>query len=213
MAPTASSIMETLRESTRALHKEAESRPLQRSMARGTLSRRDYVMYLGQLRYLHAALEASLDAVIGSCSGLARVFTDDRRRVPDLDRDLAAFGVNPDTVPVLPATQEFIDRLCELATSEPVALLGPLYVLEGSTNGGRFLARVLEKSLHIEAGAGISYMDPYGDRQPGMWASFKALADAVELTPDQARDVTDAAGETFRAIAGISDAILPPDDD
>jgi heme oxygenase len=180
-------------------------------MARGTLSRGDYVMYLGQLRHVHAAIESSLDAVIGSCPGLAELFTDDRRRVPDLDRDLEAFGVTPETVPVLPPTHEFTDRVHELATSEPVALLGPLYVLEGSTNGGRFLARVLEKSLQIEAGAGISYMDPYGERQPEMWASFKARADAVELTPDQARDVTHAAGETFRAIAAISDSILPPD--
>lgn len=212
MAPIESSIMGTLRESTRSHHKDAESRPLQRSMARGTLSRGDYVTYLGQLRHAHAALETSLDAVIGSCPVLAGVFTDERRRVPDLDRDLESFGVTPETIPVLPATQEFIDRVHELASSEPAALLGPLYVLEGSTNGGRFLARVLEKSLHIEDGAGISYMDPYGERQPEMWSSFKAAADAVELTPDQARDVTAAAGETFRAIASISDSILPSDD-
>jgi len=211
MGPTVDSIMGHLRESTRGLHKDAESRPLQRAMARGTLSRGDYVMYLGQLRHVHAAIETALDAVIGTCPGLARVFTDERRRVPDLDRDLEVFDVIPEKVPVLPSTKEFMDRVHRLATSEPVALLGPLYVLEGSTNGGRFLARVLEKSLQIDAGAGISYMDPYGERQPEMWASFKARADAVELTPDQVRNVTDAAGETFRAIAAISDSILPPD--
>ncbi len=211
MEPMAGGIMGHLRETTRALHKEAESRSLQRSMAKGTLPPGSYVMYLGQLRHLHESLEASLDTVTASHPGLAGLFTDDRRRVPDLDRDLAAFGISMEDVPVLPPTAEFISRVEDLAESDPVALLGPLYVLEGSTNGGRFLARVLERSLQIEGPAGLSYMDPYGDRQPEMWATFKTLADQVELTPAQRDVVTEAACETFRAIATISDAVLPPD--
>ena len=209
----ATGIMGHLRESTRALHKEAESRPLQRSMAKGTLPPGSFVMYLGQLRHLHESLETSLDAVTESQPWLAGLFTDDRRRVPDLDRDLAAFGVTPETVPVLPPTREFIGRIGNLAEFDPVALLGPLYVLEGSTNGGKFLARVLERSLQIEDRAGLAYMDPYGDRQPEMWAEFKRLADQLELTPDQRVSVTEAARDTFRAIASISDSVLPPESD
>ena len=213
MEQAASGIMGHLRETTRALHKEAESRPLQRSMAKGTLPAGSYVMYLGQLRHLHESLESCLDSVTGSHPWLAGLFTDDRRRVPDLDRDLAAFGVDPDDVPVLPPTAEFIDRIEGLTASDPMALLGPLYVLEGSTNGGKFLARVLERSLRIEDRAGLAYMDPYGDRQPEMWAEFKRLADQVELTPDQRNVVAKAASDTFRAIAAISDTVLPPDTD
>ena len=213
MENAATGIMGHLRETTRALHKDAESRPLQRAMAMGKLPPGSYVMYLGQLRHLHESLEASLDAVLQSHPGLAGLFTDDRRRVPDLDRDLASFGVSPETIPVLPPTVEFIGRVEDLADSDPVALLGPLYVLEGSTNGGKFLARVLERSLQIEARAGLSYMDPYGDRQPEMWAEFKRLADQIELTPDQLDAVSEAARDTFRAIAAISDSVLPPDTD
>ena len=213
MEQAASGIMGHLRETTRALHKEAESRPLQRSMAKGTLPAGSYVMYLGQLRHLHESLESCLDSVTGSHPWLAGLFTDDRRRVPDLDRDLAAFGVDPDDVPVLPPTAEFIGRIEGLTASDPMALLGPLYVLEGSTNGGKFLARVLERSLRIEDRAGLAYMDPYGDRQPEMWAEFKRLADQVELTLDQRNAVTKAASDTFRAIAAISDTVLPPDTD
>ncbi|MBK5096425.1 MAG: biliverdin-producing heme oxygenase [Gemmatimonadetes bacterium] len=213
MENAATGIMGHLRDTTRALHTEAESRPLQRAMAKGTLPPGAYVMYLGQLRHLHESLETSLDAVLQSHPGLAGLFTDDRRRVPDLDRDLAAFDVFPETIPVLPPTVEFISRVEDLADSDPVALLGPLYVLEGSTNGGKFLARVLERSLQIEDRAGLSYMDPYGDRQPEMWAEFKRLANQVELTPDQLDAVTEAACDTFRAIAAISDTVLPPDTD
>jgi len=204
-------IMERLRETTRDLHKEAESRPLQRSMARGTLPRGSYAMYLAQLRHVHAALEDALDGVAGSSAGLAELFTDERRRVPDLDRDLAAFGIDPAGVPVLPPAEAFIADVRELATENPISLLGPLYVLEGSTNGGKFLARVLERSLGLESGDGLSYMDPYGERQPEMWASFKRSADATELTPEESDAVIRSARRTFSAIAGISDSIMPPE--
>ena len=94
------STMEHLRDTTRGLHKEAESRPLQRSMVRGTLPRGAYAMYLGQLRHLHAALEDALDAAISSTPALAPLHTESRRRVPDLDRDLVAFGVDSPTLVV-----------------------------------------------------------------------------------------------------------------
>lgn len=203
-------IMRHLREATRDLHKDAEARPLPRAMAQGHLSAGSYVMYLGQLRHIHEALERSLDAAHESRPELSALFTDERRRVPDLDADLEAFDVSPGTVPVLPATETFMSRISELEKSDPIALLGPLYVLEGSTNGGRFLARVLERSLQIEAGAGLSYLDPYGERQPEMWAAFKNLADALALSPAEAAAVTEEARQTFRAISEISDAILPP---
>ena len=206
------SIMDHLRDATRGLHKQAESRPLQRAMARGTLPRASYVMYLAQLRHLHAALETALDQPAASRAGLSELFTEDRRRVPDLDQDLASFNVDPAEVPALAPTQQFIERIGALLDEDPLSLLGPLYVLEGSTNGGRFLARVLERSLRLDGGTGLSYMDPYGDRQPEMWASFKRLADALALTSEQADAVTESAGRTFAAIAEISDAIVPPEE-
>ena len=206
------SIMDHLRDATRGLHKQAESRPLQRAMARGTLPRASYVMYLAQLRHLHAALETALDQPAASRAGLSELFTEDRRRVPDLDQDLASFNVDPAEVPALAPTQQFIERIGALLDEDPLSLLGPLYVLEGSTNGGRFLARVLERSLRLGGGTGLSYMDPYGDRQPEMWASFKRLADALALTSEQADAVTESAGRTFAAIAEISDAIVPPEE-
>ena len=205
------SIMGHLREATRELHKEAESRPLQRSMARGTLPRGAYAMYLGQLRHLHSALEEALDSAVSAQPALRDLHTDERRRVPDLDRDLAALGVEVSSVPVLPPTERFSARVRQTAAENPVALLGPLYVMEGSTNGGKFLARVLQRSLGLENGDGLAYMDPYGDDQPRMWSSFKQIADEVPLDAQQSEAVTEAAKLTFEAIAEISDVILPPD--
>ncbi len=168
-------------------------------------------MYLGQLRHLHAAIEEALDAAVSSEPALRDLHTDERRRVPDLDRDLAALGVEVPSVPVLPPTERFIARVRQIAAENPIALMGPFYVMEGSTNGGKFLARVLQRSLGLENGEGLAYMDPYGDDQPRMWASFKRIADDMPLDSEQSEAVTEAAKRTFEAIAEISDVILPPD--
>ena len=69
-----------------------------------------------------------------------------------------------------------------LASEQPMALLGILYVLEGSTNGSKFIARKVRPAYELPAtGEGSAYLDPYGDVQPARWQEFKAAMDALNL--------------------------------
>jgi heme oxygenase len=90
--------------------------------------------------------------------------------------------------------------------SDPVALLGSFYVVEGSTNGGRFLANVLRKAWQID-GDGLRYFDPYGEDQPDKWASFKRVMDATDFADNERDTILDAACKTFEAIADVSDEV------
>jgi len=89
---------------------------------------------------------------------------------------------------------------------DPVALLGSLYVLEGSTNGGKFLARVLRRAWNLDE-EGLSYFDPYGDQQPHRWAAFKSDMEDIGFDTDQQNAIVEAAHQTFRAIADVSDEV------
>jgi heme oxygenase len=79
-------------------------------------------------------------------------------------------------------------------------------LLEGSTNGGRFLARVLRTAWQLD-GRGLDALDPYGEDQPARWAEFKRDMDALQLPPEDADGVVAAAVATFTAIAEISDRV------
>lgn len=206
MAFTADSLMARLREDTRDLHEHAESRTLQRRMARGELPRQTFVAYLAQLHWIHSALESALARSRGAHAAIDAVATEDRFRVPDLLADLAHHGGDP--AAALPAAVGFCETIAALEAEGPVALLGCLYVLEGSTNGARFIARVLRRAWGIEGREGLAYMDPYGDAQPERWAAFRREMDAADFSGVERNRIVSAARATFEAIASVSDELM-----
>jgi heme oxygenase len=206
MTDTQSSIMERLKNETRDLHTHAESRALQKRIASGEVDRASFSAYLGQLYHVHRTLETALEKGRGTHPAIAAVATDNRMRVPDLDRDLAFHGVDRADIGAGEAANRFQSQIEETAASNPTVLLGALYVLEGSTNGGRFLARSLRKSWDLD-GDGLSYFDPYGDEQPQRWAAFKRDMDQASFENTDEEAIIEMAKATFLAIAEVSDEI------
>ena len=72
--------------------------------------------------------------------------------------------------------------------------LGALYVLEGSTLGGRIIAGMITRQLGPTAGN--SYFNSYGAETENMWQSFKDFLDQPRSAEQQAA-IIDAAKETF----------------
>ena len=200
------SLMRRLRDSTSDLHSHAESRTLQREIAKGMIDRSTYVAYLGQLYAVHDALETALRDVGGRHPAITALATTERMRVPDLDRDLEFYGFDRERLEVGGAAERFISLVEHTRDTEPVALLGALYVLEGSTNGGRFLAQVLRKVWNLD-GNGVAYLDPYGDRQGEVWAAFKREMDAASFDARHEDAIVEMARRTFEAVAEVSDEV------
>jgi len=111
-----------------------------------------------------------------------------------------------DSVVPCAATHRLVAATGRREREEPLSLLGQLYVLEGSTNGAKVLARVLSRAWRTD-GAGLSSLDPYGDEQPERWSAFKLEMDALGLDEQAQAGLVEAARETFLAIADISDQI------
>lgn len=53
--------------------------------------------------------------------------------------------------------------------------LGALYVVEGSTLGGQYIARHVERVLALTPGEGDAYFCGYGEHTGAMWREVKAL--------------------------------------
>ncbi len=201
------SIMQRLREETSDLHTHAESRPLQREIANGTVDRSIFVAYLAQLYAVHDALESALRDIEGRHPAISALATPERMRVPDLERDLGFYGFAREQFEIGAAAERFVSLVEQIRDSEPVALLGALYVLEGSTNGGRFLAQVLRKRWGLDGG-GVAYFDPYGDRQGHVWAAFKREMDEASFDARHEDAIVEMARRTFEAIAEVSDEVV-----
>jgi heme oxygenase len=200
------SIMRRLKADTRELHSHAESRSLQRAIASGSVDREAFTSYLGQLYRVHSSLESALQESTDKHPAIAAVATSERMHVPELERDLGYFEIDHDEVKTGEATAHFVSQIEETKKANPIALLGALYVLEGSTNGGRFLARTLRQSWELDDD-GISYFDPYGEEQPQRWAAFKRDMDGAGFDGNQQESILEMAKTTFLAIAQIADEV------
>jgi len=199
--------MDHLRESTAEAHKRAESSPLMRAIGRGTVSRERYVTHLEQLLLVHRALEGELDRVAPGQPSWSGLTLGDRRRVPDLTADLEVLGGSLSPMPLAEtAAAEAVIR-----RASPLALLGMFYVTEGSTNGGRFLVKQVAKGLGLDlaSGRGLRSQNPYGDRQPALWAGFKGAMNALSFTAAETAELEAGARAMFDLLATIAEAIEP----
>jgi heme oxygenase len=206
VADGAGSLMARLKEATRDLHRYAESRSLQVQMFRGEVDKGAFAAYLGQLYLVHLALEAALAKVAEARPAVAGVARADRPHADRLRDDLDHHGLAADSIVPCAATRRLVAATERREREEPLSLLGQLYVLEGSTNGAKVLARVLSRAWRTD-GAGLSSLDPYGDAQSERWSAFKQGMDALGLDEQAQAGLVEAARETFLAIADISDQV------
>lgn len=195
-----------LREATAESHRHAEKRPLNRALARGEISPTAWRTSLEQHLILYRALERRLDGFLVSHPGWAAAFAEPfRRRVPDFEADLDALGGNRTAAP-FPTTAAALDAI---GLASPEAIVGMLYVSEGSTNGGRFLAKSAARALSLdpETRTGFRNLDPYGHLQPARWASFKTGLDATSFTDADRDQIRAGADAMFGWVGEVADEV------
>lgn len=189
-----------LRAATRALHTATERRPFPRALARGALSRDDYARHLVGYLGIWADLERRI--AHHESSVVRHVWSPQRARVALLEADLADLGV----VVSASAVRDALARDPSPPRSEG-ALLGRLYVLEGSTLGGTVLAPILARSLGLRP-EHMRYYHPFGERTRAMWAQMVSLLDEALDDGERLRDAAESARATFQHVGDVLDAAL-----
>ena len=175
---------QALREATDAAHQRLHHLPAFASLAAGSIDRDGYVALLRRLLGFHGAVERALAAAPSLHPfGIA---IEERRRAPLLEADLDAMEAEAGSAapPMLPP-------------ASAAAAMGWLYVVEGSTLGGRHLARGLDGLLG-EAEAGRHFLLGHGARHGAMW---RACCEAIEqcgATPGGMAAMIDGANDAFR---------------
>lgn len=166
-----------LRDATRDAHQRLEDRADVLGRTRTAAARRDLVeAFCG----LHADAEAALAPWLADLAGLD---FEARRRSSHLAADLAVVGGKPP--PPHP-----------IAITSRGEALGLMYVLEGSTLGGR----VIRRQVVGQGGdmAGLSFLDPYGEQVGERWKSFLAVVEAEARTDADAEAMIAGANAGFR---------------
>lgn len=175
-------LLERLKRDTRPAHDRIERAV---DFERSTGSLPAYRALLVRLHGFHAAWEAAVDA-----AHPGHVLLSGRRKVHLLDRDLRALGYAQTEIAALPICR------APMPVNTQEAVLGSLYVIEGSTLGGAVIAQAVEQRLGLGADTGCAYFRAYGREVAARWRDFGAalLAASSPATDDR---VIEAADRTF----------------
>jgi heme oxygenase len=179
-----------LRAATAEAHERMHAHPGFAAAAAGAIRIADYRRLLARVYGFHRPFELAAREAVAS-SGLD-FDIDERARSPALLADLNSLGLGADAIARLPL---WAPR-ASLATAG--AVLGALYVLEGSTLGGVQIARALRGVVSDDSGDGRRFFLGRGDRQSEMWRSFLERLEALSKDQVQSAKAVEAAIVTFQ---------------
>ena len=178
------SFLDKLRLSTSPLHKQLESVPLSQIIVSPEITVQKYAEYLLVMEGIVKDVETKVYPVISNFIS----DIDQRKKLSSIQDDLKVLGFS-----VLNENTAF-DADFEI----PFAL-GIVYVMEGSTLGGRVILKNIEKQLGFNADNGAKYFSGYKENTGSLWKSF--LFDMVQY--EQEHDCGDAIIEGANFAFGI----------
>jgi heme oxygenase len=183
-------LLSRLKNETAACHTRLENAL---DLMREDLQRDEYIALLERFYGYVAPWE---DAAAGCMPAALATFFDERRKAPLLAADLAALTGERRPVGSVPQADMRYDlpRMHNLGDA-----FGSMYVMEGSTLGGRFIAPHVAVRLDLAPGLGNAYFDGYGVRTGSMWNAFRETA-AASVPASQHDDAVKAAMATFESL-------------
>lgn len=193
------SLADALKTRTQDAHTRAERHALQGAMVRGVIKPELYALWLVQMHEIWTALDAGLSRLARNDQRVASMLKPAHEHSPRVAADLTDLGT-PRTQPTQAAIN-FAKRIHDMAQANDVGVLGAWYVLEGSANGGRFIAKAMAKSF------GPSFplrsLDPHGEAQRELWGQWRAGIDAAGFSMTEQDRIIAVASDTFDAITDV----------
>jgi heme oxygenase len=150
--------LDTLKTQTAVSHKKLESLPVSSCILSPEMKIDDYAHYLKLMYDVHYDVEKNIFPLLSNVIGDLK----DREKKHLIEEDLTFLKYNK------PAPVSVFDT-----KNSPIPFaLGILYVVEGSSLGGRFILKNIETVLGLNEGKGVSYFTGYGNKTGSQWKNF-----------------------------------------
>ena len=199
---------ELLKAETALLHEQCEKLPFFGALHSGSLPKIPIVSFLRSLAIIHAVLEKCLSMV--SHHDVSELYGLTLPKVPLLVADFAALDAPASLPSITPAIRCALDYADEILTGaeDPLKLIGPLYVLEGSQKGALALKHEYARCLNTSIEQ-LSYFGCYASEAAMRWKAFVRRLDTISLKDDQPALVVASAVRCFECISRICAALHP----
>ena len=201
------SLLSAFRNATAEVHERLEKVPFSAALFKNLLPRVSIISLFHCLEIIHAALEHHLKD-----HSDARVHTltlGYQSKLGALKKDLALISEKEHQI-IFPAEKDalvFADEISK-QSSHSLGIVGMLYVLEGSQNGGALLKKIYAKNLGVDADA-LIYFGFYGSQTSQVWRTFMERLSAMDLSETEQDQAVQGAVSAFSWIEKIYLELYP----
>ena len=177
-----------LRQTTAKSHKQLEENYYSKAIQEPSVTLQNYQTYIARLYGIILASEHDVFPVLTSLiSDIGQ-----RYKADFIVNDLTNTGIPISEVKDLP--------VYNFTVSSAAQALGIMYVLEGSTLGGKFLYKHINKILGLNAENGASYFWGYGQQTGPLWNNFITIVSNYAVEKNCEDEIIASAVQTFSNI-------------
>ena len=189
-----------LKEGTKKSHSAAENTAFVKSFLRGVISKESYRTLVSDLYFVYVALEEEFrifknDPILGA------LYLPELERVTALERDLRYYygPIWRSIVKPSEECQRYVDRIHEVAGTEPELLIGHHYTRYlGDLSGGQILKGIAEKALNLNGEGLYFYEFDKIDNAKIYKEKYRSILDTLPLTDSQQNAIITEANYAFR---------------
>ncbi|CAD5114727.1 unnamed protein product [Dimorphilus gyrociliatus] len=156
-----SDIRKLLKEATMGSHEEAEKSSFMIDMLKGRLTKKQYVLFLVQLRYIYKALEEESEKLRDYELHASVYFPSELYRFQNISADLNYLDPKWSSYEILKSTKKYAERIHEVGIRKSARFLSHTYVrYMGDVSGGQMIRYKLRKAYQLpENGDGLKFYD------------------------------------------------------
>ncbi|AFZ17462.1 biliverdin-producing heme oxygenase [Allocoleopsis franciscana] len=193
-----------LREGTKQSHTAAENTAYMKCFLKGIVEREPFRKLLFNLYLVYSALEEELQRhqthpVIGS------MYFAELNRTSNLEKDLAFYyGDNwPEQITPLPAGQVYVNRIHEIANTDPALLIAHAYTrYMGDLSGGQALKNIVRSALKLppDQGTGLHEFEqiPTIEAKRAFKEKYRQALNSLSVDEETIQRIVDEANYAFQ---------------
>lgn len=185
LAPT---FLDNLRSKTSESHKNLEAIPISKLLVNPNISLHAYSLYLSLMHDVVRDFEEKIYPIMED------VILDisERKKASLILNDLKFIGEEK-------KKGHSVFKNSNVNFSVPFAM-GMLYVLEGSTLGGRFILKNIQENLKLNEENGVSYFAGYGNKTGSYWKKYLQFLTDFEALTNSEEEIIAGADYAFTLI-------------
>jgi len=208
-----SQFLKKLKTQTNEIHHKAHTLGYFKTMMGGEVSIKSYLTQLHTLAIVLSTLEREIQKLHFSYPEL--LVDGYLSKLPFLVEDIHYISSKTDDkvlVEVIHIALELANSIMLTSAKDPLLLLGYLYTLEGSLQGGEVLKSFVQKQFDLDNNKGVSYFNCYGAESKKIWNAFKESFEKIIVKNNKEDAIIAISLETFEYLIRIYSIIDKVDD-